>query len=313
MVDEHGELKPIVYMLDPYHPRAVARCRELFHLIGPNDPQNAEWKEKARYVLVGQCKITAKDIAEARRLRAIGKQGVGIDGIDQAACKANGVQIFNTPGINKGAVAELTLGLALAVAREFGPVTRKQTAGITVAKKMCSGQLLSGKKVGIIGMGNIGTAVARAFRGALGVSLIAYDPYVPTTTWNDIPHTRVENLDDLVRKADVVTLHCPLKEDTRDMISYREMCLMKPTTILINAARGGVVNEDDLLRALQEKVIWGAGIDVYTQEPPTPERYGKLWEQNVISTPLLGAATDKTQGDTAVAAVERLFGFVEQY
>lgn len=311
-VDVNGYDKPTVYMLDAYNPRALAHCRELFHTISPGDHELANWKKDARYVLTGQSRLTAQDIAEATHLRAIGKQGVGIDAIDLAACKERGIPVFNTPGINKGAVAELTLGLAMSVSREFGSITRKQMAGMTLSKKMCSGKLLSGKTVGIVGMGNIGTAVARMFRGALGSPLIAYDPFVPADTWSDIPHTRVTSLDDLLRESDVVTLHCPLKSDTRNMISYRELSLMKPTAILVNAARGGVVQEDDLLRALQEGLIWGAGIDVYTQEPPTPERYGELWKQNVVSTPHIGAATEEIQAATGAAAVDRLYDFVQQ-
>jgi phosphoglycerate dehydrogenase-like enzyme len=310
--DQESELvssrqRPTVYILDEYHPSAIKRAQKLFNTILPADPECRNWKENAEYVLVRGSAISATDIQVARKLRAIGKQGVGIDKIDQQACSKSGIAILNTPGVNASAVAELVLALTLAVAREIGSIQVRQSRGESVHKQDCSGLLLTNKTLGLIGMGNIGKCVARMFQGAFGASVIAYDPYLPPAAWNDVDHIRASTPAEVIAAADILSLHVPLNESSRNMISYRELSTMKSSAILINAARGGIVNEPDLCRALSEGLIWGAGLDCHEQEPPTHFRYAQLWSHpRVVSTPHIGAATSDTQAATALAAVERL-------
>ncbi|KAI6808898.1 putative D-3-phosphoglycerate dehydrogenase [Hortaea werneckii] len=306
----HHESKPTVYMLDNFHPSAVQHAQNLFHVILPTDPEIHNWKERAQYVLVRSSALPAETISAARNLRAIGKQGVGIDKINEDACRERGIAIFNTPGVNASAVAELTLALTMAVARDIGSIHGRMCQGEVVKKETCSGLILSGKTIGLIGMGNIGKAVARMFHGAFAADIIAYDPYMPDDAWNDLQHTRASSVDDILVRADVLSIHVPLTPSTKGLIGYKEMQSMKSNAIIINAARGGIVDEQDLVRAVQDGLIWGAGLDCHEQEPPTKERYGKLWSTGrIISTPHIGAATSQTQMETAIAAVDRLYKF----
>lgn len=236
----------------------------------------------------------------------------GIDKIDEKACKSRNIPIFNTPGVNAQAVAETVLTLTMSVARQVGRITALQAMGKKVPKETCSGVILSKKTIGIVGMGNIGKKVAQIFQNGLGCNIVAYDPLLPSDAWAEIPHTRAQKLEELLAISDVVTLHIPLLPQTRNLISYEQMRLMKNNAILINTARGGIVNEVDLEKALSEELIFGAGLDCHEQEPPTQERYGGLWATGrVVSTPHVGAATAETQLETAVAAIDRLAEFID--
>lgn len=308
-VDGHLPSKPTVYLLDSFHPQVEKFCRENFNAIFPSDPCHENWRQKAQYLLVRSSYVTAEDIAASPRLLAIGKQGVGIDKIDQPACEKRDIKILNTPGANARAVAEMVLALTMAVARGAGSVIGQQTQGVRVVREKCKGQLLHKKTVGIVGMGHIGQEVARIFRGAFDASVVAYDPFLPADAWADIPHKRVSTVEAVAREADVVTLHVPLTPQTRNMIDMSMMQKMKSNAILINAARGGIVNETDLEAAIREGAIWGAGLDCHEEEPPSRERYGGLWELGVVSTPHIAATTGETQMITGTVAAQRLLEF----
>lgn len=303
---EHEVCKPTVYLLDTFHPDATKHAQTLFNAISPGTPEHASWRKNAQYLLIRSSHLTAEDIAACPNLKAIGKQGVGIDKIDAAACAERGIKIFNTPGVNARAVAELVLSLATSVARDVPAINTKQQSGIRVPKEACSGLMLYQKTLGVIGMGNIGKTAAKIFRGAFEAPLIAYDPFAPADAWRDLPHTRAKTLEEVIEASDVITIHVPLTKETKDLIAYRELSLMKRNAIVINASRGGIVNECDLERALAEGLIWGAGLDCHEQEPPTKEKYSALWSQRVVSTPHIGAATAQTQMETAKAAVDFL-------
>lgn len=305
----NGVSKPTVYVLDKFHPAVEQYARANFNAIFPADKGHAEWRTRAQYLLVRSSKVTAEDIHGNPNLLAIGKQGVGIEKIDSAACKERGIPVLNTPGVNARAVAELVLTLTTAVARGTGTILNRQAQGILVPKEQCAGQTLHGKSIGIIGMGNIGKQVAKIFAGAFESPVIAYDPFLPEGAWEDIPHTRVKDVESVLRTADVVTLHIPLTPETKNMMSLPQFEMMKKTSILINAARGGIVNEVDLEVAMKEKLIWGAGLDCHEEEPPSRERYGRLWELGVVSTPHVGAATDETQMETGMTAARRIYEF----
>ena len=308
----NGVNKPTVYLLDTLHPKAIERARSLFNTILPSDPKHAEWRDHAEYLVIRGSYLTTEDVEACKNLKAIGKQGVGIDKIDGEACKARGIKIFNTPGVNAQSVAETVLSLTMSVAREIGRIIALQSVGIKVPKETCSGLIINDKTVGIVGMGNIGRKVAQIFQGGLGCRIVAYDPLLPKDAWEDIAHTRAETLDEVLSVSDVLTLHVPLLPQTRGLISYEQLKMMKRTSILINAARGGIVQEADLERALKEGLIWGAGLDCHEHEPPTKEVYGSLWETGrVVSTPHVGAATAETQMQTAIAAVDRLYEYIK--
>lgn len=306
----HTSLRPTLYIIDKLHPAAISHAQELFEVVLPSDPEITHWQRNAEYLLVKSSSITASQISACTKLRAIGKQGVGLDKIDLDACEKAGVRVFNTPGANASSVAELVLGLTMAVARQIGSIQVRQCAGETVHKETCAGQTLRGKKLALIGMGNISTEVARIFRGAFDVDVVAYDPYAPREAWKGIAHVRVDTVADALKGADIVSVHVPLTEGTRNLISLEEMRLLQPSSIIINAARGGIVSEEDLVVALEEGIIWGAGLDCHVEEPPSKQTYGRLWSHpRVVSTPHIGAATSETQRDTAKAAINYVYDF----
>ncbi|KAH8840003.1 hypothetical protein MCOR27_006132 [Pyricularia oryzae] len=303
--------KPTVYVIDTFHPKAIEHARTIFNVVLNTDKEFAGWQQKARAVLIRSSYLRADDIAKCPKLVAIGKHGVGIDKIDKAACDARGIRILNTPGANAQAVAEIVVALATAVARNIPSIYARQLSG-PVPKETCTGQTLFGKTVGIIGMGNIGRKVARMLQRGFDAQIVAFDPYLPADAWADVHHRRVPAYRDLLAESDLLTLHVPLTDETRDMIAYEELKAMKSTAIVINASRGGIVNEADLQRALEEGLIWGAGLDAHEQEPPTAERYGSLWKlPNVVSTPHIGAATDDAQYMSALGAVNNLYDYLK--
>ncbi|KAL5356277.1 hypothetical protein BJX96DRAFT_186231 [Aspergillus floccosus] len=274
--------KPTVYVLDKFPPKAIEHAKTLFNIIQPHDEAFQHWRANARALLIRSSYLTAEDIASCPSLIAIGKHGVGIDKIDQDACAKRGIKILNTPGANARDVAELVVTLALSVARGIRSITTRQMLK-PVPKETCNGLTLYQKTIGIIGMGNIGRTVAEIFQAGFAADIVAYDAYMPDNVWPHIPHVRARNIEEVLLQADILSVHVPLTKDTRDMITYDRIRTMKSDAILINAARGGIVNEQDLTRALSEGYLWGAGLDCHEQEPPSHEKYGLLWENLNLS------------------------------
>ncbi|KAJ5738745.1 hypothetical protein N7493_001900 [Penicillium malachiteum] len=202
------------------------------------------------------------------------------------------------------------LALTMTIARDIRSITTRQMTK-PVPKETCNGLTLYKKTLGIIGMGNIGRTVAEIFRGAFDAEIIAYDVFMPDNAWPHLDHKRVQDIQEVIKNADILSVHVPLTNETRDLISYKEIQSMKQNAILINAARGGIVNEADLTKALSEGHLWGAGLDCHEHEPPSFEKYGPLWENlNVVSTPHIGAATRQAQTASAMAAVNNLYEYL---
>ncbi|KAL7908501.1 D-isomer specific 2-hydroxyacid dehydrogenase [Trichoderma velutinum] len=305
---QNSNRKPNIYLLEVFPEAAVQYCQSLFNTIKYDDPEVENWRQNADAIMVREKVISAADIAAAGKLRAIAKQGTGIDIIDKDACDAKDIPICNTPGVNAQSVAELVLALSLGVARQLRTISVKQEAGIEVRKEHCLGLLMQGKSIGIVGMGAIGSAVARMFHSAFNFSIYACDPFAPADHWSDIPHTRLEHFEEMLPHVDILTLHVPLNSQTRGMVGRKHFNMMKPSSILINVARGGIVDEDALLQALKGGGIFGAGLDCHEEEPPTLQKYQALWETGkVISTPHIGATTKETVVRTATAAMDNVF------
>jgi glyoxylate reductase len=236
--------------------------------------------------------------AAGPRLRCVANVAVGFDNVDLEAAARRGVVVTNTPGVLDDATADLTLALLLAVTRRIGEGERLIRAGRPWAWGMSFmlGSDLRGKRLGIVGLGNIGSRVARRAR-AFGMS-IAYQGRheAPAELVAELEAERLQ-LDELLAGADVLSLHCPLTPATRHLIGARELALMKPTATLLNTARGPVVDEAALLAALKSGEIAAAGLDVYEREPAVEP--GLLGLENAVLTPHLGSATVETR--TAMA------------
>nr|POE74326.1 d-3-phosphoglycerate dehydrogenase [Quercus suber] len=304
-----------VYVIDPYHPDAISLLQSYSNLdvVLNTDPAKSGWHSDADALIVrSDSRLTAEDFARAQRLRVVVKQGVGVDNIDLGAASQYGIAVHNTPALNSESVAELSMTLTLALSRRVCEVDRAVRNGERVVRNNVLGTSMFRKVIGVVGMGNIGKHIAKKWIGAFECTIIAYDPYAPTSAWHDLEHMRVSNLDDLLRVADVVTLHCPLVESTKGLISDRQLDIMKSTSFLINCARGGVVDEAALLRALHGGKIGGAALDVQEIEPPTVAIHGDFLQYaNVILTPHIGGSTRENQSNSGRSVIFTLMDVLE--
>jgi D-3-phosphoglycerate dehydrogenase len=294
-----------IYILDQFVLSGVEYASRHADVVRWDDPRAKNWHEDADGLMVRVTPLTADDFARAKKLRAVAKQGVGVNLIDLAAAKARGIIVCNTPGVNSEAVAEMGLALALAATRRVAELDRRIRSGEVVKRINYLGIELWEKTVGVIGMGNIGTRIARKYHAAFGAKILAYDPYVPKDHWPDIPHERLSSLDELLRRSDVVTIHTPLTAETRHMIGRRELDLMKETAVLVNVSRGEIVDEAALFEALKSNRIFGAGIDVFKKEPPTIEN-PLVGLQNIVVTPHAAGGTRETQEMSSLVTAQQL-------
>ena len=230
--------------------------------------------------------IDANALKAADKLKVIARYGVGVDSVDLAAAREKGVVVTNTPGANSVSVAELALGLMLALARQIPEAVEAVHQG---KWPRYAGLSLEGKIVGILGLGAIGKQLARRLAG-FDCGLLAYDPFGDPVAAKALGVERI-GLDDVLQHADFVSLHLPLLPETRCMVNETFLNKMKKGSFLINTSRGEVVDEEALLKALQSGHLKGAGLDAFTVEPPDP-RNPLLALPQVIATPHLGAQTD---------------------
>jgi D-3-phosphoglycerate dehydrogenase len=231
-------------------------------------------------------KVTKELVSRAGKLKLVARGGVGLDNVDQDACRAKGIKVLNTPGASTNAVAELALALILASFRNVQKAHHLMLQG-RWEKKGLSGHEIEGKTLGIIGYGRIGSALA-AKAGRLGMSVIAYNP--PPRHKDD--NARFVGLDELLAKSDVISLHAALTQETKNIINQDTLAKMKNGVYLVNTARGELVDEDALYDACKSGKLLGAALDVYKTEPYK----GKLLElENVYFTPHLGASTKEAQ------------------
>lgn len=299
-----------VFVLDPYHQDAIDLLKSTpgLDVILPSDARKSKWHVEADAVILrSETKLTAADFQAAQHLQVVVKQGVGVDNIDLEAAKATGIAVHNTPALNSEAVAELSLALALSLSRRVAEFDRRIRNGERIIRSQTLGLSLFRKTVGVVGMGNIGSVAAKKWIGACQATIISYDPLAPEDAWQDIPHRRVKTLDELLRNSDVVTLHLPLLPTTKNVIGASELEIMKDNAILVNSARGGLINETALLQALKQRRIWGAVLDAMETEPPTLEAYSELLKlDNVILTPHVGASTRENQSNSGLAVVKTM-------
>lgn len=229
------------------------------------------------------------------RLQVIGRAGVGVDNIDLQAARERGVKVVNAPEAVTLAVAELTLGLMLALARHLPQADASMRRG-EWNKQQLRGSELSQKQLGIVGMGRIGSEVAQR-AAAFGMQVAGYDPLLEPQVIEQ-RGARPTDLDQLLAEADYLCLHLPLTDSTHGMIGAAELARMKPGARLVSTARGGIVNEAALLEALDRGQLAGAGLDVFAEEPPGNSEL--IRHPNVVSTPHIGAQTEEAQAKTGI-------------
>jgi D-3-phosphoglycerate dehydrogenase / 2-oxoglutarate reductase len=292
-----------VFVLDPISPRALARLGK--DVVDWRDPALATWPDQAEAIITRTSPVGAADIARARRLRVIGKHGVGVDNIALDAARARGIPVVNTPGANADGVAELVLGMALAAARHLVAADRALRAGTLAQAALPGGHELAGRRLGIAGFGQVGRRVADLFARALRSPVTAYDPALPAEAIRAAGAAPAASIAALVAESDVLSLHLPLTAGTRGLIGARELALMPEGSILINTARGGIVDEAALAAALRIGRPAAAASDVFVTEPPPPD-HPLLRLPNFIATPHIGGATDEALDRVGLLVVEQV-------
>src|SRR5579862_1812550 len=262
---------------------------------------SAELESADALIVRSAVQADASLLSKAKRLRVIGRAGVGVDNIDLDAATRRGIAVMNTPGANAVAVAEQTMGMMLGMARHLCRADSLMHAG-KWEKKSLQGTELRGKTLGIAGLGRIGMEVARRAR-AFGMDVVGHDPFVSVAVAKE-QGIRLASLDDLYGAADYITLHVGLTPQTTGMINAAAIKKMKKGVRLLNCARGELVNEADLAQALKDGYVAAAALDVFTEEPLKESPLQKM--ENVILTPHIGGATAEAQEAVGVQIAQQV-------
>lgn len=255
-------------------------------------------------IIRSSTKVTAEVIRAAKNLRAIGRAGIGVDNVDIGEASARGVVVMNTPGGNTVTTAEHTIAMMMSLARKIPQASASVKAG-KWDKKRFVGMELAGKTLGVVGTGRIGSIVVRRAHG-LEMKVIAYDPFIAAEAAEKMG-VELMSLDDVLGRADVITIHTPLTAETRRLIGREAFGKMKKGALIVNCARGGILDEAALAGAIREGVVAGAALDVFEKEPPEGSPLLELNE--VILTPHLGASTSEAQEKVAIAVAEQMVDF----
>jgi len=259
-------------------------------------------------IVRGRTKVTAAVFEAGKKLKVVGRAGVGVDNIDLARAKAKGVTVVNSPLATTTAVAELTLGLMLGIVRELARADASMKAGKWL-KKEFEGAELSGKTLGVLGFGRIGAAVAKR-AAAFDMKVLGYDPLISA---DEIKKRGGEPLsfDEVLKNSDMITMHLPLTPETKGMLNAAAFAKMKQGVYIICAARGGVIDETALLDGLNSGKVAGAALDVLTSEPPAPELAGLVGHARLIITPHVGAQTVEAQARAANDIAEEILAALD--
>ncbi len=251
-------------------------------------------------------KITKKIIDSGKKLKVIGRAGVGVDNIDVEHATSKGIVVMNSPLGNVNAAAEHTVAMILALSRHIQKADYSMKKGLWERKKFHGNEMM-GKKIGLIGVGNVGKIVAKIMQ-AFNASVYAYDPFVSHDVAKEIG-VHLVDLDFLLRNSDYISVHVPLNDKTKNMIEAKEFEKMKQGVKIINVGRGGIINENALYEALQNGKALGAAIDVWENEPLMDYKLAKL--DNVLATPHLGASTEEAQRNVAIDVAQKISDFLK--
>ena len=252
-------------------------------------------------IVRSRTKVTREVIEASNKLKVIARAGVGVDNVDVQAATERGVMVINAPESTSITVAEHTMGLILALSRKIAIADNSVKNG-KWEKSRFMGIELNGKTLGVIGMGRIGSQVVTRSK-AFGMETIVYDPYITEKTASELGVTVVD-LETIIKKSDVMTIHVPLTSETKHLIAREQLEMMKNNAFIVNCARGGIINEDDLYEALATGQIRGAGLDVFENEPP--EDSPLLGLDNVVLTPHIAASTSEAQRDAAIIVANEI-------
>lgn len=288
-------MKKRILIIQAIHERGVGVFDERFDVRVASDPSVATVIREIQGVegvIVRTAPFPREIIAAADALKVIGRHGVGLDNVDVAAATARGIAVVNTPNANATSVAEHTVTVIGALAKRLVPYDRATRSGGWEIRNSYKAMDLDGKTLGLVGIGRIGSLVARRVSAAFNMKVIAFDPYIRPEAARAIDVSLVPTLDDVFRRADVVSLHTPLTPETRGFVNGEKLGMMKPTALLINFSRGEVIDEQALYGALKGGTIAGAAIDVFDPEPPRPDN-PLFTLENIILSPHSAALTEE--------------------
>ena len=282
-----------------------------FDVFLPDDPSQEAFARAAveaeGIILRTTSHVTAGIIAAAPKLKIVSRTGAGVDNVDLDAATARGILVCNLPAVNNLSVAEHAIAMIMSLAKDLPAMDRAVRVGAWKERNAGRAVELEGKTLGIVGMGNIGSLVARKCCLGLGMKILAYDPYVADKFAAE-DYRFVSGLAELFAEADFVSLHCPNIPETRNMITRELLFSMKSGAWIVNCARGGVVNEEALYEVLREKRIAGAALDVFSAEPPPPDSpLVKL--ENVIVSPHAAALTKEATVRMSTEAAQVVLDF----
>jgi len=303
-----------ILVCDPVSPEGIALLQqrpEFDVVVLPNRLSEAELlpvvKDVVAMVVRSETKVTRKVIEAAPKLRVVGRAGVGVDNVDVAAATQHGVVVMNTPGGNTISTAELSFTMILNLARKVPQAYASMAAG-KWDRKQFQGTELAGKTLGVLGLGRIGTEVAKR-AAAFGMRVVGYDPFVTEARAQALGVELVDELDDVYRDADFITVHMPVTDQTRGMLNAAAFAKMKPKVRLVNCARGEVIVENDLLAALDSGKVAAAALDVYATEP-LPAEHPFRKHPAITLTPHLGASTKEAQEKCGIEVAEVITGYL---
>ncbi|WP_151081627.1 phosphoglycerate dehydrogenase [Nocardioides cynanchi] len=295
--------KPVVLIAEELSPATVEALGPDFEIRHCNGADRAELlaaiPDVDAILVRSATKVDAEALGAALRLKVVARAGVGLDNVDVKAATQSGVMVVNAPTSNIVSAAELAVALLLAAARHLSPAHAALRSGEWKRSKYTGIELYE-KTVGIVGLGRIGVLVAQRL-AAFGMSVIAYDPYVQAGRAAQMG-VRLVDLDTLLAESDFISVHLPKTPETVGLIGADELAKAKSSLVLVNAARGGIVDENALYAALKEGRIAAAGVDVYAKEPCTDSPLFEL--ENVVATPHLGASTDEAQEKAGIAVAK---------
>lgn len=279
-----------VYLSEYIYPEARKLLEENVRIV-----ENFDNPDEIDAIILRVFPVDAAVMDKCKNLKVIGKHGVGCNTIDLDEAKKRGITVLNTPRANTNSVAELIVGEMLDIARNITTADNKSRRGEfkTVAPKEMTGIELTGKTLGLVGTGNIARRAAEILQGGFGMKVVAYDPYVSSEIMETMGYTKYEDVGNMIAAADIINVSVPLTPSTKDLISGQVFDRFRPNSILVNAARGGIVNESDLYEALKSGKLRAAACDAFVNEPPTSENTNLYELPNFVGTPHIGAATEE--------------------
>ncbi len=282
-----------VLLTEPINPAGIEILNQVAEVIENGGKEASSIIEKGKEadgVLIRSAKITDEIMAAMPNLKVIGKHGIGVDNIDVEAATRRGIMVVNAPESNVNAVAEHSLCMILALSKHLLQMDKEVRNNNFAMRTQVENIELSGKKLGLLGFGRIARLLAKKCK-ALDMEILAYDPFITKEQAKDAGVEKVETLEEILEISDFISLHLPLTKETQNLIGKNQLLKMKKSAFIINAARGGIINEADLYEALTQNIIKGAALDVFNDEPPKAD--SPLFTlPNVLLSPHNAALTD---------------------